>query len=134
MPLYDYRCVDCGTDVEVRHGIHGSGPETCAVCGGVMRKAVSTPAIHFRGSGWAKKDAQTAASRTQAAKAGGDQKDGAGSEPDGAGSSGSDGSKADGAKADGGAAKTTTGAGSTRDASGGSGATTKASSPSTTPE
>jgi hypothetical protein len=26
-----------------------------------MRKAVSTPAIHFKGSGWAKKDARAAA-------------------------------------------------------------------------
>lgn len=61
MPTYDYRCADCGLEVEVTHGIHDRGPATCGSCGGVMRKAVSTPAIHFKGSGWAKKDARTAA-------------------------------------------------------------------------
>lgn len=42
------------------HGIHDRGPETCAECGGTMRKALSPPAIHFKGSGWAKKDAASA--------------------------------------------------------------------------
>jgi len=61
MPTYDYRCTDCGREIEVVHGIHGSGPETCQSCGSAMRKALSTPAIHFKGSGWAKKDAKSAA-------------------------------------------------------------------------
>jgi putative FmdB family regulatory protein len=61
MPTYDYRCDGCGFEVEVRHGIYDGGPSTCGSCGGVMRKAVSTPAIHFKGSGWAKKDARAAA-------------------------------------------------------------------------
>ena len=65
MPIYDYRCVECGREVEVMHGIHERGPETCAACGGVMRKALSTPAIHFKGSGWAKKDAAASASKAR---------------------------------------------------------------------
>jgi len=60
MPVYDYRCTDCGLEVEVTHGIHETGPGTCASCGGAMRKALTTPAVHFKGSGWAKKDARTA--------------------------------------------------------------------------
>lgn len=66
MPTYDYRCTVCGRMVEVAHGIHESGPNACASCGAAMRKAVSPPAIHFRGGGWAKKDARSAS----AAKAG----------------------------------------------------------------
>jgi putative FmdB family regulatory protein len=62
MPTYDYRCAACGHEVEVVHGIHDSGPSTCTVCGGQMRKALSPPAIHFRGGGWAKKDARAATS------------------------------------------------------------------------
>jgi putative FmdB family regulatory protein len=61
MPVYDYRCADCGREVEVSHGIHAAGPSTCESCGGPMRKALSAPAIHFKGSGWAKKDARAAA-------------------------------------------------------------------------
>lgn len=69
MPTYDYRCTECGLEVEVVHGIHGSGPATCGSCAGAMRKALSTPAIHFRGSGWAKKDAQTASQAKSASRA-----------------------------------------------------------------
>jgi hypothetical protein len=40
-----------------------------------MRKALSTPAIHFKGSGWAKKDAQ-AASKAKTTKAATPKNDG----------------------------------------------------------
>jgi putative FmdB family regulatory protein len=60
VPTYDYRCTECANEIEVRHGIDASGPATCDSCGGAMRKALSTPAIHFKGSGWAKKDARAA--------------------------------------------------------------------------
>jgi putative FmdB family regulatory protein len=56
MPRYDYVCVNCGHILEVMHGVHESGPLHCARCGGEMRKLLSTPAIVFKGSGWAKKD------------------------------------------------------------------------------
>jgi putative FmdB family regulatory protein len=55
MPLYDYICED-GHMVEVMHGVNDSGPAKCDRCGAQMRKLLSTPAIVFRGSGWAKKD------------------------------------------------------------------------------
>ena len=57
MPLYDYRCTACGREVEVMHGMNDGGPEACEACGGAMSKVLSSPAIHFKGSGWAKKDA-----------------------------------------------------------------------------
>lgn len=58
MPIYDYDCTNCRHRVEVIHGIHDAGPRFCPSCGaeGTMRKALATPAIHFKGSGWAKKD------------------------------------------------------------------------------
>jgi predicted nucleic acid-binding Zn ribbon protein len=62
-----------GRSVEVVHSIHGAGPETCEACGGAMRKALTTPAIVFKGSGWAKKDARSAskpAAATTASKDG----------------------------------------------------------------
>jgi putative FmdB family regulatory protein len=64
MPLYDYRCTACGRLVEVMHGIHDPGPAACTACGGSMQKVLSPPAIHFKGSGWAKKDAATSARKT----------------------------------------------------------------------
>lgn len=71
MPTYDYICTACGHEMEVVHGIHGHGPEACPVCGGVLRKGFAAPAVHFKGSGWAKKDRGAAARTKAAAKAGG---------------------------------------------------------------
>ena len=72
MPTYDYICTACGHQMEVVHGIHGHGPDACPVCGGVMRKGFAAPAVHFKGSGWAKKDRGAAARTKAAAKTGGD--------------------------------------------------------------
>ena len=69
MPTYDYRCTACDREVEVMHGISESGPQTCEDCGGAMRKALSSPAIHFKGSGWAKKDAAAATAKKAPPKA-----------------------------------------------------------------
>lgn len=66
MPTYDYRCSACGREVEVMHGINDRGPAACEACGGPMSKLLSPPAIHFKGSGWAKKDAAAAGSRASA--------------------------------------------------------------------
>jgi putative FmdB family regulatory protein len=69
VPIYDYICTACAHRMEVVHGILGHGPDACPVCGAGMRKALVMPAIHFKGSGWAKKDRGTASSTKAAAKA-----------------------------------------------------------------
>jgi putative FmdB family regulatory protein len=56
VPIYDYVCEACGHVMEVSHGIHATGPTECPECGGTLAKAFAPPTIHFRGSGWAKKD------------------------------------------------------------------------------
>jgi len=63
VPIYDYTCSGCRHLVEVIHGIHEGGPRFCPNCGieGSMRKGFVTPAVHFKGSGWAKKDRSAAA-------------------------------------------------------------------------
>lgn len=69
MPIYDYVCSSCKHRVEVIHGINAAGPQVCPNCGkeGTMRRAFATPAIHFKGSGWAKKDrSSTSGTRTKA--------------------------------------------------------------------
>ncbi len=59
MPIYEYVCSSCSRRIDVMHGINGTGPSTCEACGGAMKKALTAPAIHFKGSGWAKKDAKS---------------------------------------------------------------------------
>jgi putative FmdB family regulatory protein len=56
MPIYDYVCVNCGHEIEVIHSVTADGPAGCPKCGGQMKKAIVAPAVHFKGSGWARKD------------------------------------------------------------------------------
>jgi putative FmdB family regulatory protein len=56
MPTYDYVCSSCGHRTEVVHSIHGHGPSACPECGGPMKKAFAPPAVHFKGTGWARKE------------------------------------------------------------------------------
>jgi putative FmdB family regulatory protein len=57
MPVYDYDCAACGLRVELVHGVHSPGPAQCPSCGGgPLRKAIAAAAVHFKGSGWAKRD------------------------------------------------------------------------------
>jgi putative FmdB family regulatory protein len=58
MPIYDYSCSACGHVTEVIHGINDHGPKFCPECGaeGTMSKGFTAPAVHFKGTGWAKKD------------------------------------------------------------------------------
>ena len=62
MPLYDYDCSACGRRFEVVHGVHVEGPTVCPICGsGPIRKAIAAPAVHFKGTGWAKKERRATA-------------------------------------------------------------------------
>lgn len=69
MPLYEYRCSNCGEMVEVLQRSGDPPPAECSRCGGPMLKVLSAPALQFKGSGWyvtdyaraAKKDPEAAA-------------------------------------------------------------------------
>jgi putative FmdB family regulatory protein len=71
MPIYDYMCTACDHRTDILHGINDPGPNFCPSCGaeGTMRKQFSAPTIHFKGSGWAKKDRGASSSTKAAAKA-----------------------------------------------------------------
>ena len=100
MPIYDYTCSNCRKVTEVIHGINDPGPKFCPECGaeGTMTKKWVAPTIHFKGSGWAKKDRSTARSSKAkddtAATAGDAKKSTDGSGRDGASDSGSTGTEA----------------------------------------
>lgn len=71
MPTYDYVCGACGHVVEVIHGVHDHGPTECPNCHArAMRKAITSPTVLYKGSGWAKKDRGSSARTKAAAKAG----------------------------------------------------------------
>ncbi|MGZ3641745.1 MAG: FmdB family zinc ribbon protein [Candidatus Limnocylindrales bacterium] len=70
MPLYDYACTVCGRRVEVLQSVHAREPEHCEVCGGRLRRVISSPAVHFKGTGWAKKERAAAATKRARSSAG----------------------------------------------------------------
>jgi putative FmdB family regulatory protein len=90
MPIYDYLCTACDHRADILHGINDPGPNFCPSCGaeGTMRKQFAAPAIHFKGSGWAKKDrGGSGATKASRASSGEASKDAAPSSKDAAPSS-----------------------------------------------
>jgi len=52
MPLYDYKCAQCGNVSEVRHGFDETYAEPCAACGGTLARVFNPATIVFKGSGF----------------------------------------------------------------------------------
>ena len=96
MPLYDYDCAACGRRFELVHGVHAEPPTVCPLCGsGPIRKAISAPAVHYKGSGWAKKERRataTPSTSTSSLDGGSGEGGGSGGSSSGDGGSGVSGS------------------------------------------
>jgi putative FmdB family regulatory protein len=52
MPLYDYRCDQCGETFEVRQKFADAVLTVHEGCGGGLERLISLPAIQFKGTGW----------------------------------------------------------------------------------
>ena len=52
MPLYEYRCLNCGELVEKIQKYSDPPLTTCQKCGGELESLLSSSAIQFKGSGW----------------------------------------------------------------------------------
>ena len=52
MPIYEYRCDECGDSFEVFQRMSDDPLVTCEKCGGTLRKVLHPVAIHFKGSGF----------------------------------------------------------------------------------
>jgi putative FmdB family regulatory protein len=52
MPLYEYECDACGHRFEKIQKFSDPIVDTCPICGGAVRKLMSSPAIQFKGSGF----------------------------------------------------------------------------------
>lgn len=52
MPLYEYRCKQCGHQFEKIQSFSAPEEKVCPACGGEVEKLISAPAIQFKGTGW----------------------------------------------------------------------------------
>lgn len=52
MPLYEYRCKQCGHQFEKIQSFSAPEIKECPVCKGEVERLISAPAVQFKGSGW----------------------------------------------------------------------------------
>jgi len=52
MPIYEYDCNSCRKKTEVIQRVNEAPLKVCPHCGGRLKKAISVPAIQFKGSGF----------------------------------------------------------------------------------
>ena len=78
MPLYEYECQKCGRRTEKIEPVAGPHLKKCPHCAGKLERAISAPAIQFKGSGWYVTDyagKSTAKEAGAAEKSDGDKKE-----------------------------------------------------------
>lgn len=68
MPTYQYRCTDCGTDLEVVQKFTDDALTVCPECDGNLRKVFSAVGVVFKGSGFYKTDNRNSSPSTPKAE------------------------------------------------------------------
>src|SRR3954469_23172750 len=82
MPTYEYRCKECGEDLEVVQAFTDDALTECPNCGGPLRKVFGNIGITFKGSGFYKTDnrSKKTASATKSSESSGSSDSGSKSE------------------------------------------------------
>ena len=52
MPLYPYRCTQCGHRFEKIQKFDAKPEEICPKCGGALERPLTAPGLQFKGAGW----------------------------------------------------------------------------------
>ncbi len=61
MPTYQYRCTECGEELEVVQKFSDDALTVCPACQGALRKVFSPVGIVFKGSGFYRTDSRNGA-------------------------------------------------------------------------
>lgn len=64
MPTYQYRCTECGTDLEVVQKFSDPSLTVCPECEGSLRKVFNAVGVVFKGSGFYRTDSRSADSKS----------------------------------------------------------------------
>ncbi|ABD13392.1 FmdB family transcriptional regulator [Frankia sp. B2] len=59
MPTYQYRCTDCGRDLEAVQSFSDVSLTECPACAGRLRKVFGSVGVVFKGSGFYKNDSRS---------------------------------------------------------------------------
>jgi putative FmdB family regulatory protein len=52
LPLYPYRCKECGHRFEKIQKFGAKPEEVCPKCGGALERTLTAPGLSFKGAGW----------------------------------------------------------------------------------
>jgi len=52
LPLYPYRCTQCGYRFEKIQSFHSEPESKCPKCGGALERPLTAPGLQFKGAGW----------------------------------------------------------------------------------
>lgn len=52
MPIYEYKCQQCGRHIERRQKVSDEPLKVCEECGGALEKQWSRTGFQFKGEGW----------------------------------------------------------------------------------
>ena len=52
MPLYAYRCTQCGHKFEKIQNFSAEPEVACPQCGGLLERPLTAPTLQFKGAGW----------------------------------------------------------------------------------
>lgn len=64
MPIYGYRCSQCGHELEVFQSMSDQPFRVCPECSGPLRKLLYPVGVHFKGSGFYTTDYKSSAGST----------------------------------------------------------------------
>ena len=79
MPIYEYKCQQCGLQFEKRQSVSDEPLTTCEKCHGKLEKQWSLSGFQFKGAGWYVTD--YAAKKTDKSEKGGSVESTAGNDP-----------------------------------------------------
>ena len=86
VPLYEYKCLKCGRNIEKIENVAGPHLKKCPHCGGKVESVITAPSIQFKGAGWYVTDyagKKPSGDGEKADKAGTEAKEAAGKEKEG---------------------------------------------------
>jgi putative FmdB family regulatory protein len=127
MPIYEYRCQQCGKTSELLQRMSDPPMAACPLCGGEVKKLISSPAVQFKGSGWYVTDYGSKKGESSGAGKSGGSKSGESGDSGKSGKSGDGGSKSEGGGS-GGEGKSAEKSSSSSSSSEGSGSSSSSSS------
>ncbi len=70
MPLYEYRCEECGVRFERRQHFSDPPVRACPECGGSVHRVIGSTGVIFKGSGFYVTDNRKSGGRTEGGSSG----------------------------------------------------------------